>query len=219
MKLLGPDIDIPQQNIVGDDALDKSGLVVLFFIVGLGAVEGHCGHGAYHAGRIVLPACKGCIIKLRAPPCQRFERIAVKGHQFRVGLVDRFDRSRPLLSNTGQFIASYHRSLRINHADGTVGTVLHLQNHTLENPAGHRFAPFYAPAALNLSTPRFFSDPAFLLYWFFSPFSIGKTYFFVKNAEGVHMEIIPIPSISSAPPPSEVSSLRSPIPGPTPAVP
>ena len=36
MELLGTDIDVPQQDIVGDDALDKGGLVVLLLIVGLG---------------------------------------------------------------------------------------------------------------------------------------------------------------------------------------
>ena len=39
VQLLGADIDVPQQNVVGDDVLDKGGLVVLLLIVGLGAVQ------------------------------------------------------------------------------------------------------------------------------------------------------------------------------------
>ena len=126
MQLLGPDIDVPQQDVVGDDVLDKGGLVVLLLIVGLGPVEGHHGHGAEGLGLRVLPLDKGGIVELGAPAGQCLEGAALKADGAAVPPVDRLHHARPVLANAAQFVAGHHRSLRINHADGSVCAVLHL---------------------------------------------------------------------------------------------
>ncbi|MPN10007.1 hypothetical protein SDC9_157300 [bioreactor metagenome] len=44
MKLLGPDVNVAQQDIIRNNAFNKGGLVVLFLIIGLRAVEGNHRH-------------------------------------------------------------------------------------------------------------------------------------------------------------------------------
>ena len=54
MQLLGPNIDITQKDIVGNNILDKGSLIVLLLIIGLGAVEGHRSHGTNHSSLGIL---------------------------------------------------------------------------------------------------------------------------------------------------------------------
>ena len=187
---------------------------MLLLIVGLGAVEGHHGHGAHRPGGLVLPPGEGGVIKLGAPPRQRLEGIAAIGDQLGLGGVHRLYRAGPLFSNAGELVTGYHRSLGIDDADGAVGAVLHLQNHALENPAGHRALPPSLSALrrwISLTAePALLPAPSFLLYWFFSPFSIGKLQFFVKNAEEVRDRSKRAVQSAFGPPSSSARAARSP---------
>ena len=80
VELLGTDVDIPQQDVVGDDGLHKGGLVVLLLIVGLGAVQGHRHHGADELGLLVTALDKGGIIVVGPPADQRFEGLVPVDH-------------------------------------------------------------------------------------------------------------------------------------------
>ena len=126
VQLLGADIDVPQQNVVGDDVLDKGGLVVLLLIVGLGAVQRHRGHGAEHLRLGVLTLDKGGIVELGPPAGQGLEGAPVKADRVSLAPVDRLHGARPVLPDAAQLIAGHHRSLRIDHADGSLRAVLHL---------------------------------------------------------------------------------------------
>lgn len=120
MQLLGPDVDITQKDIVGDDVLDKGCLVVLLLVVGLGPVEGHGRHGADQPGVVVLAADKHSIVKLGTPAGQRLEGLALKGDNLVSCGVHSLHRTGPTLSNIGQLIAGHHRSLGIDDANGSV---------------------------------------------------------------------------------------------------
>ena len=40
MEFLGADIDVAQKDVIRNDALDESRLVMLLLVIGLGAVQG-----------------------------------------------------------------------------------------------------------------------------------------------------------------------------------
>ena len=126
MELLGPDVDIPQKDIIRDDIFDKSGLVVLFLIIGLGPVEGHRRHTAYRPGLGILPPGEGGIIKLGAPALKGLEGVALVADNAPLAAIDGLHNCGPVLTNAAQFVAGDHRPLRINHADGPFCAVLHL---------------------------------------------------------------------------------------------
>ena len=126
VELLGPHIDVAQQNIVRNDVLDKGGFVVLLLIIGLGTVEGHGSHGAHHPGLPVLPLGKGGIIKLGAPAGQGLEGTTFKLDRLSLPVVDRLHCAGPMLPDAAEFVASHHRSLRIDHTYRPVCAVLHL---------------------------------------------------------------------------------------------
>ncbi len=137
MQLLGPDINVPQQNIIAEDILHKRGLVVLFLIIGLGPVESDDRHGADERGPLILPAYEGGIVKLTAPAGQRLEGEAAADHLRVLLCRQQCRRAGPLLPNAGKLIAGHHRALFVDDPYSSVGTILHLKNDALENPAGH----------------------------------------------------------------------------------
>ena len=150
--------------------------VVLFLVVGLGAVEGHRRHGTHHLRQLVLTPRKGGVVELGAPARQGLEGIAGILHRLCIGAMDDFHRTGPFFPDTGELVAGDHGALRVDDAHGPVCAVLHLEHNALKNPAGHRSASSSAPRRHNIQSQ-------ILLYRVFSPFSIGYPYFFVENAE------------------------------------
>ena len=140
MELLGADIDIAGQDIVGDDVLDKGSLVVLFLVIGLRAVERHIGHDANALGNFILAVHKDGIVKIRAPADQGFHGSLVHNHHGIRGTVETDHRLGPFFSNHGGFAAGYDIAVGINDADGAVSGFLHLDDHALKHAAGHECA-------------------------------------------------------------------------------
>ena len=101
MQFFRPHINIPQQDIIRDNILDKRPLVVLFLIVRLCGIQCHSGHGAHSAADAVLPTGKHGVIKPRAPASQRFKRLSVQhdGGSFR--RIDGRDIFWPFFSDPG----------------------------------------------------------------------------------------------------------------------
>ena len=65
VQLLGPDIHVAGQDIVGNDVLDERSLVVLLLVIRSGLVHGHGGEDAYAARGGVMPRDKHGVVKAR----------------------------------------------------------------------------------------------------------------------------------------------------------
>ena len=137
MQFLGPDVNIARQNVVGDDVLDKGALVVLFLIIGLGAVERHIGHDAQASGRLVVAVGKHGVIKIRTPAGQRFERLLIHNDNGVRRTVELDDCVRPFLPDHGSITARNHITIRVDDADHAIGGILHLDDDALKHPTGH----------------------------------------------------------------------------------
>ena len=140
-QLLGPHIDVPQHDVVGDDVLDKGPPVMFFLIIGLGRVQRHSGHGADRPADLVVPEGKGCIVKLRAPTVQRLEGLAVRCHDGAAGGIDDRNMLRPPLADHRQFAAGDHDALAVNDTHRPVRIFLELQHHILKNSSRHGRSP------------------------------------------------------------------------------
>ena len=140
MQLLGADVDITGQNVVGDDIFDKGPLVMLFFVVGLGSIQGHVGHDTDALGRFVISFHEHGIVKIGAPTDERLQSFLLH-HNHRIRRAVETNHSfRPLFPDHGSFAAGYHVAIRVNDADHAVCGFFHLDNHTLKNTAGHEYA-------------------------------------------------------------------------------
>ena len=137
MQLLGPDVDVPQQDVVGDDALDEGGLVVLLLIVGLGAVEGHGDHGADELGLLVAALDEGGVVVMGTAAGQGLEGLVPIDHHRAVVGVQRGGGAFPLLPDPGQLIAGDHGALVVDDTDDPVRALLHLEYNALKYSAGH----------------------------------------------------------------------------------
>ena len=137
MELLRADIDVPGQDIVGDDVFDKSRFVVLLLIAGLRFAHGNRGENADAPGDAVMSADKYGILELAVQPAEQTERPVRR----------RKDLIREIASNAAdlvqigadqaQLAARNHKALVINDADGPVGRILQLNDNTLKDSAGH----------------------------------------------------------------------------------
>ena len=66
MQLLGPDIHVAGQDVVGNNVLYEGGLVVLLLVIVLGLVEGHRRDGADGAAHGIVAIGEGRVIQLGA---------------------------------------------------------------------------------------------------------------------------------------------------------
>ena len=137
MQLLRADIDIARQDIVGDDILDEGSLVVLFLIVGLRAVERDIGHDAQAPGGLVVALGKHSVVKIGAPGNERLEGLFIDNDDGIRGAVELDDGLGPFFPDAGSVAAGDHGAVGVDHADHAVGRLLHLDDHTLKNAAGH----------------------------------------------------------------------------------
>ena len=152
---------------------------MLLLVVDLGAVEGNDGHIAHQSGLLILALGKGGVVELAVPTRQGLEGVAAADDGgILIGGQSHCGRA-PLFSDTGKLVAGNHRSLLINDAYRSVGTILHLKYDALEDPAGHNVVPLSQRAADALSAPQ---NLCFLLYRVTLPNSIVFFIFFVYNA-------------------------------------
>ena len=98
VQLLGAHVNVAQQDVVGQNAFDERGLVVLFLIVALGGVERNGRHAAHRGADGVLAAGEGRKIELAAPALERLEGLALERDAGALGLVDGLHQMRPALA-------------------------------------------------------------------------------------------------------------------------
>ena len=137
VQLLRADIDIARQNVVGDDILDEGSLVMLFLIVGLRAVERDVGHDAQTSGDLVVALGKHGVVKVGAPGNERLEGLFVDDDNGVRGAVELDNGLGPFFPDARGVAAGDHGAVGVDHADHAVGRLLHLDDHTLKNAAGH----------------------------------------------------------------------------------
>ena len=137
MQLLGPHVDIADEDVVGDDILHEGALVVLLFIIALGRVQRHGRHGAHRAADAVVAAGEHRIVKVSAPAGQCLEGLALQGHTLAVGLLNGLYIFAPLLADPRQLAARDNGSLGVDDPDGAVGGLFELQHYILKNSTGH----------------------------------------------------------------------------------
>ena len=137
MQLLGADIDVAGEDIVGDDVLDESALVVLFLVVGLRTVERDVGHDAEASGSLIVALGEHGIVKVGAPGNERLEGLFVDDNDGVRGAVELDDCLGPFFADQRGVAAGDHVAVSVNDADDAVGGLLHLDDHTLKNATGH----------------------------------------------------------------------------------
>ena len=141
VQLLRADIDIAQQDVVGDDVLHERCLVVLFLIVALRAVERDGGHGASRARDLVLSLGVGGKVELPAPAGKRPEGLALQHDAGVLRVVDGLDEVRVFLADLLQLRAGDDRALRVDDADAGIRRLLELGDHIQKHSARHCFPP------------------------------------------------------------------------------
>ena len=141
MQLLGTHINIADEDVVGNDILNKGTLVMLFFIVSLGRVQRHAGHSTDRAAHAVVAAGKNGIVKVAAPAGQSLKGLALNGHAVAVGQLDGLHILGPLLSDPGELAAGNDAALGVHYADDAVRCLLELQHDILKNPSRHDIPP------------------------------------------------------------------------------
>ena len=138
VELLGTDVDVSGKDVVGDDVLDEGGLVVLLFIIDLGAVQGNLGHEAEAVGQLVVAVHKDGKVEAAAEIRQRFDGLAGKkngdlilSQDHNPGQLGQLD---PNLVGIG---AGHDGALGVNDADLAVGGGLHLLDHVGKDVVRH----------------------------------------------------------------------------------
>lgn len=137
MELLGADINIADENVVGNNAFDEGRLVILLFVIALGRIEGNGSHCAGNAAHLVLAEGERREIKLTAPAGQGLEGLALKRDTLALCSVDRANQMRPLAADLRQIRTGDHRTLGVDHPDDCVGCFFKLQNDILKNSTRH----------------------------------------------------------------------------------
>ena len=143
MQLLRADIDIPRQNIVGDDILDKGTSVMFFLIIGLGKVQGHLRHTADGKRGVIRSFRKDGKAEGRVPSFQRHESILSAENRRVRHRRDRRDRIRPLFPDQRRIAAGNYDTVRVDHTHRQTGSLAELCYNTLKNTTGHTLCPPY----------------------------------------------------------------------------
>ena len=133
VQLLGPHVDVAEQDIVGDDILDKGTAVVLFLVIILRSIEGHAGHGADRVAGFVLSHGENGVVEPAAPAAKGMERPPIHGGHCAVRLTDLTDILRPLFADQAQIAAGDHSPLPVDHTHDPVCGFLDLQDNILKN--------------------------------------------------------------------------------------
>ena len=137
MQLLGADVHVARQDVVRDDVLDEGGLVVLFLVIVLRLVEGDRSHRADHPRALVRALDKGDELGPAAAGTQG-EIGPVGGGEELAGVLDlvKVKIVEPRADDR-QLAAGDDEALIVDHADGSVERISHLDDDVLKNPAGH----------------------------------------------------------------------------------
>ena len=137
MQFLGTHINIAQQDVIGNNILNKAGLIMLFLIIILGTVQGHGRHGTKSCRHLILAGYKGSVIHLVTPATQG-DKGTVADHDHTLAVVGIFHNLGPLLTHQGQFVTGNYGTVAVHNTNGTVGAILHLKYYTLKNSTGHQ---------------------------------------------------------------------------------
>ena len=140
-QLLGPHIDIPQHDVIGDDVLDEGPPVMFLLVVGFGCIQRHRGHGADGLADLVVAKGEGCIVKLGSPAVQGLECLSLRRDDGAAGSIDGRHMLRPPLADHRQFAAGDDDALTVNDANRPVRIFLQLQHHILKNSSRHGRPP------------------------------------------------------------------------------
>ena len=116
-QLLGPHIDIPQHDVIGDDVLDEGPPVMFLLVVGFGCIQRHRGHGANGLADLVVAKGEGCIVKLGSPAVQGLECLSLRRDDGAAGGIDGRHMLRPPLADHRQFAAGDDDALTVNDAN------------------------------------------------------------------------------------------------------
>ena len=142
VQLLGADIHVAGQNVIGNDVLDEGGLVVLFLEIVFRLVEGNGGHRADRAGNSVSSLHKRRVIQLGILHCQGTEAAVFRGNRAVCLLQVIGVEVIQTRADHGKLTGRNHKALIVYNTDGTVNRILHLNNHILEYSAGHSTSSF-----------------------------------------------------------------------------
>ena len=137
MQLLGVDVDIAGEDVLGDDGLDQGGLVVLLLVVGLGAGDGHGQHGAEAGGQLVGALHEHGVLDVLLGTRHRPEGLARVHGDLLTRLGEDTGRVRDMGAHDGEFTGGNNVSLAVYNAKRSGGGFLHLYDHALKNSAGH----------------------------------------------------------------------------------
>ena len=136
VQLLGADIYVAGENVVADDILDESGLVVLFLKVRAGLVHADGGENADAARNRVRAGDEDGVLKARRAAGENFIR-TLRGGEQRLGRIRHGGEVLQPRADGGKLAARDHEALLVHDADDAVRGFLHLNDHALENSTGH----------------------------------------------------------------------------------
>ena len=137
VQLLGAHVNVAGQDVVGNDVLQKSDLVVLFLVILLGLVESDGGQRADHAAHRVVPVGEGGVIRVLTGDLQRAEIPRAEGHRLVRAVQLPGMELRKMRADQRQLTGGDDEALLVHNADRPVEIVLHLGDHILKDPAGH----------------------------------------------------------------------------------
>ncbi len=140
MQLAGLGVDIAGQDVVQHHVLDEVGLVELFVVILLDALQADGQHGgklagrlvgAFHEHRVIVVLCAGELlvgvtIAHKAVACGQALRHKAVAH----------------FADQVQFRAGNDSAGLIHHADHPVDRIFHLVDHALKYSIGHNGYPF-----------------------------------------------------------------------------
>ena len=137
VQLLGADVNISRQDIVGNDVLYKDRLVMLFFVVDLCLLKSDRSKNAHTARRGVMAINKDGIVQPRAEPADGLVRAGIGSEDLIRIFAEAAVEIVKLCADHGKLAARDNDPLIVHNADTPVGGIFHLDDDALENPAGH----------------------------------------------------------------------------------
>ena len=178
MQLSGLGVDIAGQDVVQHHILDEVGLVELFIVILLDALQADGQHRreltgglvrALHEDSIVVVLGAGELLIGVAIPHKTVARCQALRHKAFAHFSDQV-----------QLRAGDHCTGLIHHADHTVDCVFHLVDHALEYSIGHKWIPLFLFCASRRGEIVIFNNFAALHYLFYTKEFTFATYFTKK---------------------------------------
>ena len=133
VELLGTDVDISGENIIGDNVLNEGTLIVLFFVIGLSEAEGNTSHTAQWAYLFGSTAYKDTVAKGGVPALEGQEALTAPFHQtVRRGSNGGYDLGEPF-SRKGVITGRNDGAICVNDTNDLLGCISELFYNALKN--------------------------------------------------------------------------------------